>query len=418
MAKGAVPQPSNPVKAYFLRIFESLQVPAYRLLWAGSMMGGMRLIAIFVARSWLVLTLTDSAFWVGAAVSMRGVMQIALGGFSGALLDRMDRRKLLIYADVTATLIAGAIGLLVWLELIQLWHIILGAALEGACMSVRWPAINTLVKDIVGPARTLNASAAQMVSFNIGNVASSALAGVLIAGFGVEAGYGLGVLCGVVGYLLYWAIPGVYRPVAQKEAFFTAFRTGLRYLWERPSLRSIIFLSFLMSLLGWSHFTLNSVMARDVLNADASGYGFLTTAGAIGATLATMALAGLGDFPNKARLALITGVGTALLLVAFALSRSYPLSLVLQGLVNATLFSFEAILTAGILLATDSRMQGRVQGLYSMVFGFTWIGGLVLGAIAAQTSAPTAIAVGGITVGIAVLLLRPQLGALDLRAPD
>ena len=133
MADGAV---STSLKSYFLRIFDSLRLPTYRLLWAGSMMGGMRLIAIFVARGWLVLLLTDSAFWVGAVVSMRGVMQITLGGFSGALLDRMDRRKLLIYADAMATFIAGAIGVLVWLEVIELWHLIVGAALVVSLLTL------------------------------------------------------------------------------------------------------------------------------------------------------------------------------------------------------------------------------------------------------------------------------------------
>jgi MFS family permease len=121
----------------------SLAIPAYCWLWFNSIFGTMQLIADFVAWGWLVLTLTDSPFWVGAVPALRGIMQILLGTFAGALLDRVNRRVALLIAIVGTSLIALAVGLLVTSARIELWHILVFSALEGMFMSIRWPAINT-----------------------------------------------------------------------------------------------------------------------------------------------------------------------------------------------------------------------------------------------------------------------------------
>ena len=115
---------------YFKRVGQSFSIPAYRSLWFSSLFGSMRLIVVFLARGWLVLELTDSPFWVGFAPALRGFTQIFFGAFSGVLLDRFDRRKLLVLAESFATLIAFIIGLLILFERIELWHIMAASAVK------------------------------------------------------------------------------------------------------------------------------------------------------------------------------------------------------------------------------------------------------------------------------------------------
>ena len=74
-----------------------------------------------------------------------------------------------------------------------------------------------------------------------------------------------------------------------------------------------------------------------------------------------------------------------------------------MALMQGALMSFEVSITSLVLLLTTERMQGRVQGIYTQVFGFTWIGGVILGAIAELSSAPLAIALGGLAIGLTLL---------------
>ena len=130
----------------------------------------------------------------------------------------------------------------------------------------------------------------------------------------------------------------------------------------------------------------------------------MTAAGAAGSLIATTLIAGLGDYQNKTRLILFSGFATTLGILLFAASSSYPLSLLLMALMQGALMSFEVSITALVLLLTAERMQGRVQGIYTQVFGFTWIGGVILGTIAELSSAPLAIACGGLAIGLTLLL--------------
>jgi MFS family permease len=150
-------------------------------------------------------------------------------------------------------------------------------------------------------------------------------------------------------------------------------------------------------------------MARDVLGVGADGFGYLTAAGATGSLLTTLIIASLGNYGDKVRLVKFAGMGTATGILLFAFNPIYSLALVLVALMQGALMAFEVSLTASVMLLTADKMQGRVQGIYTQVFGFTWVGGVVLGSIATFTSTPIAIALGGATIGAVILLLwRPM----------
>ena len=397
--------PSASSDRFLTRLLSSLSIPAYRWLWFNSVFGSMRLITVFVTRGWLVLELTNSPFWVGAAPAVRGIVQITLGLFAGVLLDRINRRSALFVSEIGATAVSAVLGVLVFTGQIELWHVIVGAVVEGMAMSVRWPAINTLIVQVVNRDQLLNASAAQMLGFNVGNVVASAVAGLVVATYGIEYGYFFSAVCGVVGAVCILWIVGDFRPktVEKAEPVFQAIKEGLVYIGQYRALIWLIALGLLMALFGWSNLTMLPVMARDVLGQDASGLGYLTGVGAFGSLLSTAFVASLGDYKDKTRLVLVAGALTTAGIIAFSFSTWFALSLVLAGVMQAALMAFEVTLTATVLLITDDEMQGRVQGIYTQVFGFTWVGGVLLGSIAEYAGAPLAIALGGGAIGVVVL---------------
>jgi len=402
---------------YLQRLLTSFTIPAYRWLWANSVFGAMRLITIFVVRGWLVLTITDSPFWVGAAPALRGLTQMALGMFAGVLLDRVNRRTALILAEIGASLSALTVGLIVLSGEIELWHILLASVFEGICISVRWPAINTMVVQTVGPERMLNASSTHMLGFNVGNIVASGVAGLLVAALGVGYGYLFGAFCGIISTVVVFFVQDTFQPAtesgSEQPPIFQAIGEGLTYIRNHLTLLYLIILAFLMSLLGWANLSMLPVMARDVLLVDASGLGYLTATGAIGSLISTGIVASLGDIKNKIQLILFCGACTTVGILLFSASSSFVMALCLIFLMQAALMAFEVTITAMVLLITDTKMQGRVQGIYTQVFGFTWIGGALLGAIAEWVGVPIAIACGGLAIGAALRLMYGRLNSYD-----
>ncbi len=392
------------------QLTESLAIPAYRWLWFNSILGSMRLIGLFVVRGWLVLELTDSAFWVGAAPAVRGLVQILLGAFIGVMLDRVNRKWAMFIAEIGSSLSALAIGVLVLTGQIELWHVFAASFFEGMFIAVRWPAINNLILQTVGQKRVLNASAAQMLGFNVGNVIASALTGWIVTRFGIANGYFFAGGTGILAGLCILFIQGDYSPKnVIIEPVMDSVREGLVYIRSKPALVWLILLGFLMSLLGWSNLTMLPVLSRDYLGTGADGLGYLTAAGAIGSLASTLFIAGLGDYGDKIKLVKWAGIATTAGILLFSLSRVYAVSLGLAALMQAGLMAFEVSLTASVILLTSEKMQGRVQGIYTQVFGFTWVGGVILGSIATFTSVPFAIALGGLTIGVTLLILwRPM----------
>ena len=397
------------------RLLEPFSVPAFRWLWSNSVFGSMRLILVFLARGWLVLEMTNSPLLVGLVPATRGLTQIVLGAFSGVLLDRFDRRKMLALAEWVTTVTAASIGYLVVTDRVTIGHILLASAIEGMFMSIRWPAINTLLLDTAGTKRVLGASSTILFGFNTGNIIATAAGGLIIARWNSGVALLVAATFGLLAAAAALGLPGRYKPTATGEPVLRpTLAAGLRYVARKEGLAWIMFLSFLMSLMGWSHIAMMPVLARDVLGLNADGLGFLSTAGAVGALVATVWTAGLRQDVDKIKLALVLGMLTSLLTIMFATSRSYLLSLGLRFALSGTLFAFEAALTAVVLFITAKRMQGRVQGVYSLLFGFTWFGGVILGWIAESYGAPFAIGVGGAAVGLATIAVWPALSKITV----
>jgi MFS family permease len=350
--------------------------------------------------------MTDSPFWVAFAPALRGLMQIVLGTFSGVLLDRFNRRHLLILAEIGNSLAALCIGILVITSRIELWHILVSSVVQGIFISIRWPAINTMLYEIVHADRVLNASATQILGLNLGIVIASSITGILIDHFGIGIGYMFGTACGLIGVVCIWLMRGKFRPSEEtKDSFKRTLQRGWEYIWTSRSLRWVIMLGSTVYLLGWSHDSILTVLARDVLGIDATGLGFLFTAGGIGAFIATFLIAGLGDYQNKIRLILVCAAMSAIMLVLIALSPWYSLSLIIKAILQGSIMGFEATLAAVILLLTSDHMRGRVQGFYTLTYGFSWLGGVILGSIASISGAPLAIGLGGIAVGLTTISL-------------
>ena len=381
------------------RIFSTLSIRDFRLLWASSSLYVVGAATELIAQGWMVLLLTDdSALWVGIASGIRGAGHIIFALIGGVLADRLSRRFVLGSFRAASGLILLGLAALVLQDKAQLWHILVVVFIQGSVDGMVAPAFNGLIYDTVGPRRLMNAVAYTLGGFHIFWTVGSVLAGNLINSSGIGAAYALaGVVYSVsVLPLLFMKVAnsGQQRP----ESVWRTLGQGLAYVAGNSHLRALLMLSVLTETFGFSYIVMLPVIAKTVLNVGPVGLGYLSAAGGAGGLIGTAAAAAFSDYPNKWRLLTIGTLGAGACILLFAFSSWYAVSLVLAAAIGLCLVMYDASLNTLLQLSSDDNMRGRVLGLYGMTWGFTPAGGFLVGAIASIATAPLAVGMGGVVI--------------------
>lgn len=377
------------------RTISAFRQPAFLWLWLGSNFTFMGMMASGLTLGWLVLELTDSPFWVGAVAGVRGVGQLIFSIFAGVLLDRYDKRRILLLAQTFNTILPFILALLVFYEQIALWHLLASSLIQGLVSSVRAPAFNTITYQLVGSQGILNASAAMSLGFNIALVIGSSVTGVLVEQYGEAVGLFFSAAAGVVGIATIFAVRGSFKTVTTSEPLLESAAAGIKYVWASGELRKLLSLSLIIETFGFSYNVMLPVIARDVLGLGAAGLGALSAARGIGAGLSNVWVASLGDYERKSWLLVTAVSGAGLFMILFGLSPWYAASLALIFILGGMLTVYDVTMKSVILLLAGDEWRGRVQSIYTLTYSFVSIGGFLAGALATAVSAPFALAVSG-----------------------
>ena len=400
------------------RIFSTLSIRDFRLLWGSSSFYVVGAATELIAQGWMVLLLTnDSALWVGIASGTRGAGHILFALIGGVLADRLSRRMVLTTFRAISGLILLGLAILVLQERAQLWHILVVVFIQGSIDGIVAPAFNGLIYDTVGPRRLMNAVAYTLGGFHIFWTVGSVLAGNLINSSGIGAAYALAgaVYSASVLPLLFMKVA---RSVQQKqESIWRNLGQGLAYVAGNGSLRALLMLSVLTETFGFSYIVMLPVIAKTVLNVGPVGLGYLSAAGGAGGLIATAVLAGSSDYPNKWRLLTIGTLGAGTGIILFAFSSWYAISLALAAAIGLCLVVYDASLNTLLQLTSDENMRGRVLGLYGMTWGFTPAGGFLVGAVASAAGAPIAVGMGGVVIVSYTAAVIARMGA-RIKSPD
>ena len=360
-----------------------------------------------VGEGWLILTLTNSPFYVGltSALSSLGVLLFSL--YAGVIADRTDKRRFIVFMQVAFMLEAFAVAILVWTGVIQVWHVLTLATLLGIASAFDIPMRQSFVYDMVGKDDLMNAIALNSSLFNGARVIGPAIAGLLIAAVGIAACYflnGLSYIAVIVG-LLMMTLPRPQR-LESTVSVWAGFREVLVYLRNDARLRVLMILTAILSIFGFPYLTMMPVFARDVLHRGAGGYGALTSSVGIGAVLGALGVALRSSrIRARGRLMLMGGTAFGILLILFAGSRSLGLSMVLLGLAGCAMIVNNSITNTLLQMAAPDHLRGRIMGFYSFVFvGMAPFGAFLFGIVAEHTGVSTTIAAGGAIVAVAVTI--------------
>lgn len=396
-----------------MRTVTVFEAPGYRWLWLSSVCTSAAYTVEVLSHGWLVLVLTNSPFWLGVAVAVRGVSQTLCGVPAGFAADRLDRRTVLMVTQAAAAAGAVVIGCLVLTHRIALWEVLVYLLLVGCTTAMNRPAINGLVYDVVGEKRLLSASAYQFMAGSLVRVAGALAGGILIDRLGIGANW---ILIALV-YTAAAASVGMLRPPTEYrgpvEPFGRAVAAAFRYTFRTARIRRLLLLSLSIEGFGFSTNSMLPVMARDVLRVGGIGLGYLVAMTGAGQFAATMLVARRAELRHLGTVVVGSSIGFGTFIVLFAMSPWFALSLVLIAIVGAMGTAYDTTMSTSFQVGVDDAMRGRVLGLYSATFGLSSVGGLCIGAAATLIGAPIALALSGAAVvvsGLGLVRRRHALG--------
>jgi MFS family permease len=393
------------------RTFSALRHPNYRLFWWGALVSLTGSWMRIAAQSWLVYDLTGSPFMLGTVTMINTLPTMLLGLLGGAVADRSEKRYLLIGTQGVFMVAAAAMAVLTLTGRIEVWHILALSAVSGIAAALDMPARQSLIPHLVEREDLMNAIALNSAAFNGSRIVGPVLAGLIIDQLGGRAGPGWSFAINAVTYLgvigALAMIPVISRPaVAGSQNVLLDVREGVTYAWSQPALRTLLGLLTVAGVFGLSFMVLMPVVARDVLNVPARGFGFLMTASGVGATIGVLAVA--SSRPARPWTA-IMGTFTAFVvsLAAFAASTVYALSLALMVVVSGTITAYLSLSNTTIQLVVPDELRGRVMSLYILAFfGTAPLGGLIIGALASALGAQVALLICAAVCGVAAVLVR------------
>jgi MFS family permease len=390
----------------------------YRLYFAGQ---GVSLIGTWIqtiALTWLVYTLTHSAFLLGLVGFSAQIATFLLAPVAGVVADRLNRHRLLVATQSLFTVQALLLGLLVLSHTVAVWHILVLSAFLGVVNAFDMPTRQAFVVEMIEDRGDLpNAIALNSSMFNGARLVGPAVAGILIAAVGegvcflVNAGSYLAV---IVALLAMRGTP--HRIRATPRHVWTELREGFVFTFGFAPTRAIILLLALISVAGMPYATLMPIFAAQILHGGPSTLGFLAGSAGVGALVGAIILAsrrtvlGLGRWIPTA----CTAFGSAL--IAFSFSRWLPLSLVFLSVAGFGMITHMASSNTILQTIVDDSTRGRVMSFYTMAFvGMAPFGSLLGGALASRIGAPWTVALGGLVcLGGAAVFARklPELRRL------
>ena len=353
-----------------------------------------------VAQSWLVLQLTDSPFRLGLIGTLQFGPILLLSIVTGAFADRLPKRRLLVTTQCILALLALVLAALVTTGAVRYWHVGVVAVLAGIAQAFDSPARQSYLADLVAKGDLVNAVALNSAAFNAARIVGPAVAGLIIARFGVVPAFIVNAL-GVLGVSLALLTLPSGRAVGRRSASVVEeIAEGVRYAARTPMIRLLLGLVFVVSITVFNFSVYVPLLARQVLGLGAEGFGFLMAALGVGAVAGALTV-GFWRGPEPP-LRVLGVAATITLFSLFSLSAVRQVATAVPLLFVTGFFGLILVASCNtrLQLAAPDELRGRMMSLYTLVWGGVFpIGAFCVGAISEAWGVSTAFFVQG-TAGL------------------
>ena len=404
MSKAAVETLSGSQR--LLQALSALRHRNYRLYWLGQLSSVLAQNMEGVAQGWLVLELTNSPLLLGLTGLAFAAPTIALTLVGGVIADRADRRRIMILSQSVSATTFFLLATLIVVGWIALWHVIVVAIISGCVRAFDRPSRMALLPQMVPKDDIANAVAVGGTIWQLNRLVGPALAGIMIYLVGIGATFYFCFVASLVAVCLWLGIRLSTQPTAPAAgSVLHHMAEGLNFIRTNEIYFIFITIIFFNSAFGMSYLILMPVFARNVLDVGSQGFGFLQSFGGAGALAGVLAVAWFSHARGKGQQSLLGAFVFGVLLISFAFSKSYPLSLILAFALGVASQFYMTTISTVLQINLPNELRGRVMGIYGLAWELMPIGGMIAGAIAEFAGAPIAVGFGGFMVAMMALFV-------------
>jgi MFS family permease len=347
-----------------------------------------------VALGWLAIVMTGSPGFVGIVAFSAGLPFLIVAPFGGALIDRHDRRRLMLTCQIMAFVLAAVLAADVIGGFVQAWHLPLAAFLNGSLQALLIPTQQSLVPALVPRAGLTNAIGLMSAGQNMTRVVGPSVAGIVIGTMGTGPTFLVQAVAIAISFGLVLTIVLPPRPVRTTSG--RGIFDGIRLIASRPDLRALFVLASIPTLFVFPYVGFLNVFARDILHIGAEGLGLLMAVSGSGAVVGSLLVASAARSEGTGRQLLGMTVLYGLPIVGVAFSRTLWITLPLMFVAGVLGAAFMSGNNALLQHRVSDEIRGRVMGAYMLTWGFMPLGSLPMGMLADRVGTPTAVAAGAI----------------------
>ena len=403
----SAPLPEQPHIGYFARRFDSLTNAHFRLLFMGNLLqfGSMQMQQL--VRGILVFQLTGSFAYLGAVAMANAIPGLLFAPVGGVLADRAPKKMIIQAAQGYNVINAAVLAVLAATGLMRIEHLMISAVLQGAVNSMMMPSRQSIISELVGRDRLMNAVGMNTSGQNLMQLAGPAIGGLLIATtspavvFSVmSAMYALAVTFTVrLPKKPLFAYDGRRGP---RRGSLRDLIEGVRYVAKDPSIRTLIIVNFIIVLATQPYQMMLPGFVREVLHKGSAEQGILSTITGVGALGGSFIVASLSE-RNRGRVLLTVAFAAGFALVAFAASTNYLITMPIMLFVGATQATRMSLGQVLIQSYSEDEFRGRVMAVWFMQFSLVQVGTFLVG-ILSEVLGPQ-LAIGGLAAAMIVSLV-------------
>lgn len=383
----------------------SLKYVDFRWLILANLMSFMSIGMQQINRGWLILRLTDDSPLALTFVTMAFALpMIFVSLLGGALADRIPRRKLMIISQIIGVIMVFFLATLDYTGLIKYWHLIVIGVVNGSLAATNMPSRQSIISDIVPKNELMNAISLSNAAMNGTRIVGPALAGVLIMYIDTAGVFYL------IGFIQIISLFFVYLMQTGREATGSSDMSvsgdiiaGFKYAAKNQVIMGLVLLSLVPSIFGFPYISLIPAWAREALDAQSDGLGYLMMMMGCGSLIGTLLLASVKQIKHRGVFLIINGFLWGFALLFFSRCSSYSTAMpwiFAAGFISAI---FMAMNNTLLQIKSSDEMRGRMVSLSMMTFGIMPLSAVPFGALAEYIGTPDSLMIAGILLCVFML---------------
>jgi len=403
------------MRSFFSRLRDhhalaAVRFRTFRLICTGQVFGNIGTWMDELSRGWLMYQLTDSVVQLGLARGVQLIPTLLVSPVAGTAADRYSRKALLLVSQLMQGVSFGVLALLIVTGHVAPWHVYVIAVIAGMMQAIQQPARASIVTESVPAESLTNAIGLTSLIFNMARLLGPAIAGAIIAIWGTGGAFTVQAACMLIAAAWVAQLPPMPHAYdlarsGPRESFASSIVEGWKFSWRNQTVRTGILCTLIVCATMFPFTTLLPVFARDLLGVGAQGQGFLLAAMGVGALLSAAVIALAGHRLTRGRVMMDSSIVYGLALVVFAVSSSYPLSIVAMVIAGLCHVHANALVHTVVQSYSPPAYRGRTMALFNMSQMLSTAGSAVIGLLAALLGSRGAVALMGIVGALGIVAL-------------